>query len=357
MEMDKKMDRALAETVLTVGCAYHPPKGGIAQVLFNYNKYIFPQFQHITDTLGKNNIKKFTVTSFAIIKTIFILLINKHIKIVHIHTASYHSFIRSSIFLNISHFFHKRIILHIHGGGFKNFYEKNPQFVKHQLEKVDAVIALSESWRTFFTKEVGLKNVHVVPNIVPPPHFLKASEHKTFNLLFLGFIYQKKGIFDLIDVIIQNKERYRGRLKLYIGGTGQEYARLIDSINENDINDIVNLCGWVSGDDKIKLLNIADAYILPSYAEGVPISILEAMSYGLPILSTPVGGIPEIVENGVNGFLFQPGDKKAMQNSIDKLINDSTLIKQMGTASLQRSKQYLPPKISDKLQNIYYALI
>lgn len=344
-------------SVLTISRSIKKAKGGIAQLINNYKLYIFNNFYFIPNGKGDKSIQSYLIALISPIKICFYFVIHKNIKIVHIHTASYNSFAYACRFASLSHFFGKKAILHIHGGGFKNYYAKNPQFVKRQLEKADAVIALSESWCKFFTKEVGLKNVHVVPNIVPPPHFLKTSEHKTFNLLFLGFIYQKKGIFDLIDVIIQNKERYRDRLKLYIGGTGQEYARLIDSINENDINDIVNLCGWVTGDDKIKLLNIADAYILPSYVEGVPISILEAMSYGLPILSTPVGGIPEIVENGVNGFLFQPGDKKAMQNSIDKLINDSTLMKQMGTASLQKSKEYLPQKISQKLENIYNSLL
>ena len=209
----------------------------------------------------------------------------------------------------------------------------------------------SESWSTFFIKEAGLKNVHVVPNIVPPPASWKRPNMKHSISFFLGFIYQKKGIFDLIDVIVQNKEKYRDRLKLYVGGTGQEYARLIDTINANNINDIVILCGWVNEDDKIKLLNIADAYILPSYVEGLPMSILEAMSYGMPILSTPVGGIPEIVENGVNGFLFPPGDKQAMQNSINKLISNPSIKRQMGTASLQKKQTIFATRNLSEIRN------
>lgn len=343
--------------VITIGREYKGSRGGISQLIHNYKNYVFDTFHFIPNGKGESSIPSYMTALIAPIRLLLFFLFFRNIQIVHIHTASYKPFKHACFFASLSHFFGKKAILHIHGGGFKNYYEKNTLFVKRQLEKADAVITLSESWGTFFIKEVGLKNVHVVPNIVPPPCFMEMPKHETFNLLFLGFIYQKKGIFDLIDVIVQNKEKYRDRLKLYVGGTGQEYARLIDTINANNINDIVILCGWVNEDDKIKLLNIADAYILPSYVEGLPMSILEAMSYGMPILSTPVGGIPEIVENGVNGFLFPPGDKQAMQNSINKLISNPSIKRQMGTASLQKSKQYLPQEISQKLETIYKSLI
>lgn len=343
--------------VITIGREYKGARGGISQLIYNYKNYIFDTFHFVPNGKGKRSIPSYMTALVAPIRLLLSFLFFKNIRIVHIHTASYKPFKHACFFVSLSHFFGKKAILHIHGGGFKNYYEKNPLFVKRQLEKADAVIALSDSWKTFFREQAGIDNVYAVPNVIPPPQIMETTKSATFNLLFLGFIYQKKGIFDLIDVIIQNKERYRDRLKLYVGGTGQEYARLIDTINENGINDIVNLCGWVTGEDKIRLLNIADAYILPSYVEGLPVSILEAMSYGLPILSTPVGGIPEIVENGVNGFLFPPGDKIAMQNSIDKLISDSSLMKQMGAASLQKSKQYLPQEISQKLETIYNSLI
>ena len=109
-----------------------------------------------------------------------------------------------------------------------------------------------------------------------------------------------------------------------------------------NLDTLINFHGWVSGDMKIKLLNLADSFILPSYVEGVPISILEAESYGVPILSTIVGGIPEIVTDGDNGLLFKPGDKVAIKEAIDKVLYNQKLRKKMGAYSKERSNAHLP---------------
>ena len=90
---------------------------------------------------------------------------------------------------------------------------------------------------------------------------------------------------------------------------------------------------------KYKYYKQADIYVLPSYAEGLPMSILEAASYGLPIVATRVGGIPEIIDDGVNGFLIDPGDKGALTDRLLRLIENPELRSQMGRAAYQKVKE------------------
>lgn len=209
-----------------------------------------------------------------------------------------------------------------------------------------------------FDEIVDSKKVFAVPNVVPT--VVKANIARNdgnVNLLYLGFIYQAKGIFDLAEVINLSKERYRGKVKLYVGGSGVEEERLADFIKSNNLGDLIEMCGWVSGEDKNQLLSQCDAYILPSYIEGLPVSIIEAMTYGLPIISTKVGGIPEIVKDGKNGILFNSGDKQALSNSIDLLVNDNKHRKLMGMESLKMSKEYLPDNIVYCLNEMYKSLI
>ena len=104
------------------------------------------------------------------------------------------------------------------------------------------------------------------------------------------------------------------------------------------------------------LLNIADAYILPSYNAGLPISVLEAMSYSLPIISTRVGGIPEIVKDGINGLLINPGDKKAIYDSIVSLMNNKELRENMGKQSKDIVKEHLPIYVESQLKQLYNSL-
>lgn len=113
----------------------------------------------------------------------------------------------------------------------------------------------------------------------------------------------------------------------------------------------------MSGDKKIQIINEVDAFILPSYNEGLPISILEAMSYNLPIISTSVGGIPEILKNGYNGFLIRPGDKKALKNAILTLINNPSLRKEMGKHSQEMVQPFLPTTVEGQLRTLYKELL
>lgn len=356
MEMDKKINRTLAETVLTVGCAYHPPKGGVAQVIFNYERYVFPLFKCVINSGGTNPIAKAWKAFKGILSIVIKLLCDKKIKIVHIHTASYNSFRRSAIFVKIAKSFHKKVVLHIHGGGFREYYATNPQKISSILNSCDCIITLTESWQTFFKQITTCQHVEVIENIVAPPQFKNIPKDGKLHLLFLGLISQQKGIYDLIEVIAGHKTEFDNKLILHIGGNGEK-GKLIDLISKNNIANLITYEGWVSGDKKTDLLNIADAFILPSYTEGLPISILEAMSYGLPILSTPVGGIPEIVENGVNGFLFHPGDKNDIFQAILQLLSNKNLAKQMGDESLAKAKRYLPCNVSDALSKLYSSLI
>ena len=355
MEMDKKMDRALAETVLTVGCAYHPPKGGVAQVIFNYERYVFPLFKCVINSGGTNPIAKAWKAFKGILSIIIKLLCDRKIKIVHIHTASYNSFRRSAIFVKIAKFFHKKVILHIHGGGFREYYATNPQKISSILNSCDCIITLTESWQTFFKQITTCKHIEIIENITSPPQSKAIPNDSKFHLLFLGLVTEQKGIYDLIEVIAEHKAEFDNKLTLHIGGNGEK-GKLIDLISKNGLASLVTYEGWVSGDQKNDLFNMSDAFILPSYTEGLPISILEAMSYGLPILSTPVGGIPEIVENGVNGFLFHPGDKNGIFQAILQLLSNKDLAKQMGDESLARAKRYLPCNVSDALSKLYFSL-
>ena len=242
-------------------------------------------------------------------------------------------------------------------GGFKEYYASEPFFVKRILASCDTIAVLSPFWKSYFDGICGPAKVKVVPNIIENPSFMDVAGDGMFHLLFLGQIQRAKGIFDLVDVVKAHKTEYGGKLILDIGGGMFEVEQLKKIIDDNHLDGMVKFHGWVSGDDKIMLLNTADAFILPSYTEGVPISILEAESYGLPVLSTRVGGIPEIVGDGENGFLFTPGDKIAMKADIDKLLADRDLRRKMGKSSRGKAAKNLPSHIESVLTSLYDDLL
>lgn len=345
----EKINSELSSKVLTIGCYFKNPKGGIAQVLKNYSN-IFEKFNFISTTKATSKFSNSLTLLNALFQFLLKMIFNKNIKIIHIHGSSYNSFYRKRIFINIAKLFNKKIIYHIHSGEFKIFTEKNKAKVTKTLNKCDAIIALSESWKSYFNS-LGYNNVSIIPNIISYPNLKHKNKSSIINLLFLGFLVEGKGIFDILEVFKINYERYKNKLHLYIGGNGDS-DKVVSYIRDNNLNDIVTFCGWVSGNKKNELLNNCNIYILPSYNEGLPISILEAMSYSMPIISTNVGGIPEIV-NEKNGILIQPGDKKALQEAIKYFLENPIEIKTKGEVSKYMVNCHLPDNVSRKLSMVY----
>lgn len=292
----------------------------------------------------------------SLIKLCFVLAFHKNIRIIHIHTASYNSFLRSSLFVSVAKAMGRKVVLHIHGGGFKDYYMKKPRFVRSVLDMADALITLSASWKTFFVDVALHRNVHIVPNIISRPINTRVNRDGSFHLLYMGQITKAKGVFDLVEIIAENKDFYNGRLILDIGGGMYDEDKLRNFITDNKIDDIVHFHGWLTGNAKTEMFNLADAYILPSYVEGVPISILEAESYGLPILSTTVGGIPDIVDEGKNGFLFKAGDKQGMKKAIDTIMENRELRTFMGCHSKKLSYKNYPSSVERNLMEVYSSL-
>ena len=345
-----------AKNVLTIGINYRVVRGGIAAVENVYSTFYKP-FNHVATAIpgGEPQWKKGFVLAKAYVRFWGWMLFHPEIKIVHVHSGSGVSFWRKRVFIHIAKRCGRKVVLHMHGGMFDDFSKANRKAVEKTLECCDAVIALSDYWKTFFETEFGYKKAIVVKNVIAAPHVNKQS-HECFTLLFLGLLGHNKGIYDLLDVIASHKDEFQGRLKLRVGGNG-EVDKVKALIKAQGISDIVSYEGWVSGEKKVDLLNAADAYILPSYKEGLPISILEAMSYGLPTISTKVGVIPEIINDGVNGFLITPGDKVAIYTSIKKLLSDPQLAVLMGAKSTDKVKEHLPAFVEKQLCDLYKSLL
>ena len=347
--------RISSTNILTLGPAYRCPKGGIAQVLHTYYQFVYENMKHIQISGGDNMIKKIWIVFRALILLNLKLIFDKNIQIIHIHTASNNDFWRSSLFVTVAKIYKKKVVLHIHGGGFKEYYEQNRSFVDSVLVKSNAIISLSEYWLDFFKNELGYLNTHIVHNIIPEPIVQEFPSDGKCHLLYLGHIYQKKGIFDLVDVILNNRKEYSGKLKLHIGGGLFETGKLKTLLTNYRAEDLITFHGWVDGKEKTKLLNIANAYILPSYAEGIPISILEAMSYHLPIISTKVGGIPDIVDDTC-GILVEPGNLQQLKDAIDVLIYSREEFEERGNVAYLRSLLHHPNQIIAELNEIYKEL-
>lgn len=343
------------DKVLFIGPNYKG-RGGISAVLNLYKENISP-FHYIKSSTDKGLLVNVWLLGILLLKLISVRCLGR-IKILHLHGASRRSFQRKAIIIAWAKILGFKVVFHCHGGGFKDFVEaKGEKLIKRVLDKCDVIIVLSEYWHNYFTNVLKQHRVFVVNNIVNRPQKVKNRDDGKLHLLFLGLITKEKGIFDLMEVINEHTEELKDRCTLVIGGSGPEenIQSLIRYITDNNLHDLIDYRGWVCGETKESAFADSNVFILPSYIEGLPISILEAMSYEMPVISTSVGGIPDIVA-AVNGVLVRPGDKPAIWRAIKNYIDNKNLVVKQGKEPGRLVEPFYSEKVKQQLASIYLQL-
>ncbi len=271
------------------------------------------------------------------------VLVFRRCDVVHVHMASHASFSRKSMLLGMARRFGCRTIVHVHGAGFDSFFDGSSparkRAITRTLESADLVIALSGEWKRRLTAIAPRAAIRVLMNPVDCAEFAGVAAARPDvpstggTVLFLGAFGKRKGVYDLLDAIPAVAAARRE--VLFEMGGDQEVAEVRGLVDEKGIESNVRMLGWVSGDDKLAAFTRAHIYVLPSYHEGLPIGILEALAAGLPVVTTPVGGIPEVVKDGVNGLIILPGDVQALATSILRLLDDAELRERMSEVNIE----------------------
>ena len=352
--------KKICDHVVMTGVYYknnHP--GGISAVVQYWSKYI-ENLQYYPTFKEGSNISKLFVFFKSVLALKWRLLKDKNIKILHAHTAAGTDFKRTAIMVNIAKQSGLKVILHSHASSFKDYYrdsdEKMKRWIREVLNKADILIVLSESWKAYFIG-IGIpkEKIVILHNITAYPQVIEKKEDSKVRLLFMGEIGPRKGVFDLLKAIGTHKDEFKGKIEVRIGGNKNE-VQLLTAIKDYNIEKFVHFEGFVSGEKKIELLNWANVYVLPSFNEGLPISILEAMSYKMPIISTPVGGIPEVVDDS-NGILVEPGNSEQIYKAILTYVHDAGLIAKQGEESYKKVQTYMPNYVLNHLKRIYEDLL
>lgn len=154
----------------------------------------------------------------------------------------------------------------------------------------------------------------------------------------------------------KHREEFEGKIKIRIGGN-RETDKLVLLIKDKKLEGIIEYIGWVDEDKKPVLFFTSDIYIQPSYWEALGIAILEAMSYGLPVVASNTGGIPEIVKDGQNGLLVIPGDIDGLFETIMKLADSKELRREMGIRGASITKDFYLDSVKQQLLEVYSNLI
>jgi len=332
-------------------------RGGISMVIKEYeNSDLWKDFncKWIETYIDKSNFLKIIYFVKGYIS--FILNIPT-CNIVHIHISWSTTAKRKIFFFVLAKALNKKIILHLHSGAEPIINSKIKFVYQFMFKYSDVTILLANKIKAELNKHFYIKNSIVLYN---PCLCHNTDEPLTLIIkekfiLFAGTITKKKGYVDLIQAfsLIANKHP---EWKIIFAGNGEiENAKRLAKFHL--IEEQVIFRGWVNGEDKHLLFKKSSIFCLPSYTEGFPMAVLDAWAYGLPVITTPVGGLADVLVPGVNALVFEPGDVDMLSTYLNELITNDDLRQKISEESIKLSQgSFSITEISKQLNELYTSL-
>lgn len=280
------------------------------------------------------------------------------IALLHIHAAERGSVLRKAAFIHLAHLLGIPSVVHMHAAGFEAFYGAAPGFVRRAVtrafRKASRFIVLGGEAARYFVETVGLDRdrVAVARNAVPDPGTTWREPHPVCRLAFVGALIERKGLAELIAALAHPRMPDQ-RWHLDIAGNGDP-APWRELAGRHGVADRVTFHGWLDSAGVQRLLAVSDALVLPSWAEGLPMVVIEAMAHGLPVVCTPVGAVREAVEDEATGLLVPPGDPASLAHALARLVRSPALRRRLGRAGRERYvAEFGIVRLNDRLANVF----
>ncbi len=277
-----------------------------------------------------------SLNSILIMLVWIVMLVMRRVDISHVHTNSYGGFYVKAVLSALAGIFGARTILHMHGAEFKIFYHGmarwNKWLTRRLINMNSQLIVLSKEWRDFF-ESIGIHRDRIVimtNSVYLPDLKPRKKVGNKLTVLFMSRFEKRKGIYELVDAIESSQNFLKNCRFVLAGPKSDEWHSISERIERSESSSRVELPGSLVGDAKERAYREADIYVLPSHAEGMPIGLLEAMSYGLACIATPVGGIPDVIRDHENGLLIEPGSVEALSQALERIAADSELCRRIG---------------------------
>ncbi|MEB2844610.1 glycosyltransferase [Rhizobiales bacterium RZME27] len=264
--------------------------------------------------------------------------------LVHVNLASRGSTYRKLVIAVCARMMGVPYALHLHGANYRTFWHegKTPLScaISSMFARAAGIIVLGSPWKNFVEDRVpeAAARIEIIANAVEEPRLPHVGGGAIAHILFLGRVEDRKGIPQLVKAL--SSMRGNAGWRATIAGDGAVDA-LRSELEMLSLTDRVNLPGWVGPADVAQLLSTADILTLPSLAENLPMSVIEAMACGLGVVATPVGAVEDIIRHEETGLLVPTGDEQALATALLRLIEDSDLRGRLGAAAQEFQRAHL----------------
>lgn len=346
--------------VLMCGSDVGRTKGGIVSVISNYLNYAVwknVELTYIPTHMDGTKKQKLSIFYRALPK-IRTVLKNGDADVVHLHMSERGSVYRKAKIVKLCRQQGVPVIIHHHGAEFlETVYAMKPskrKKVQSMLEAADLNLVLSRDFKKELKQIAPNAAIEVLPNAVQTFSFAAGGDRSYITTL--GRLGSRKGTYDLIKAMKIADTELAPNVKLCLCGDG-ELDEVKKKISESGLQDRIAHIGWVQGEQKLEILCRTMMHVLPSYKEGLPMSILETMGMGIPNIASRVNAIPEVIEDHENGILIDAGEPEQLAGAILELAKSEELREKLGTAAKQHIDENYTLEIHlEKLEKIYATL-
>jgi len=249
------------------------------------------------------------------------------------------------------------VVINYRGGEAETFFSRSFAWVKPTLRRTSAIIVPSSFLQTVFAR-YGVP-VQVVPNVIDLSRFTAAWQPRSSSVPHLIVTRNLEPIYD-IPTALRAFQRVRAvfpQARLSIAGSGPVQAELVRLTAELGLNAVVSFTGRLDNERIATLYHSADLMLNPSLADNMPISVLEALACGVPVVSTNVGGIPFLLEDGRTALLVPPGEDQRMAEAALRLLMDVPLAQALSTAGIAMVRQFAWPRVREQLLSVYNRIL
>lgn len=348
----KRTNKKGTMNVLMVGVAQER-KGGmwrVAETYINSEKFSAEtNLIYISTSTNGSLLKRICHMVIGYLK-ILIILLTKKIDIVHLHMAERGSVYRKGMILLVAKSAGCKTLIHMHAGPFLTWYERQSynkkRIIKHILNSADKVLVLGQFWKDQLNL-LPKEKIQVLYNGVHCPKSNFYNKNST-NIIYMGMMYREKGIYDFLSAIKEIDSKLEQSIKIQLYGIDLE-GNIQETIHQLALEERVFLCGWINKEEQESVYKKAMMCVLPSYFEGLSMTIIEAMAYGIPVITTKISTMPEIL--GSSNELIEPGNITQLAN---KILEYATHPCQR--SSLSEQEYYRAKEVFDYNINIYETL-
>ncbi len=357
------------EKVISVVMMGNAPsvRGGITSVISQLRRHPWEKqgirMEFIPTFRGGSRLSKVSYFAAAFCK-LWYRLRKGRVDVVHLHMSHNGSFWRKYLLHRLCGVYGVADIVHLHSSSLMEFYQNSSPAVRRRITRLFSqcagVVVLGERWRQRVIQIAPEAVIYPLPNTVLIPPCSSQQQVHRVTFLYLGVLVERKGVMDLLTAVAQLRREEAfdsGNAHFVIGGSGEceHEQQLRRYAAEHELEDMVTFTGWLSPQHKEQQLLSSQVLVLPSYNEGLPVAVLEGISYGLAVVATDVGDVSQVVRDGENGFLFAPGDIEALKRCLRALMQ-SSLRERMGAKSREMARQQLDERsYFARLAKIYAA--